>query len=113
MQEAADWLDKLGLGQYAQRFAENGIDFSVLCYLTDQDLKELGVSLGHRRKMLAVDFAIPPSCFAAAAMIIARLLCLGDARSGSRGLQSSPGTSTAGRCAPGFDFGRWASLPRR
>src|SRR5271170_4768540 len=26
---------------------------SVLPHLTDQDLKELGVSLGHRRKMLA------------------------------------------------------------
>ena len=39
-------------GQYAQRFAENDISFSVLPDLTDQDLKELGVSLGHRRKML-------------------------------------------------------------
>jgi hypothetical protein len=29
------------------------IDRSVFRYLTDQDLKELGVSLGHRRKMLA------------------------------------------------------------
>ena len=36
-----------------QRFAENGIDISVLRYLTDQDLKDIGVLLGHRRKMLA------------------------------------------------------------
>jgi len=28
VQEIADWLDKLGLGQYAQRFAENDIAFS-------------------------------------------------------------------------------------
>ena len=28
MQQVADWLEKLGLGQYAQRFAENDIDFS-------------------------------------------------------------------------------------
>jgi hypothetical protein len=28
MQQVADWLEKLGLGQYARRFAENGIDFS-------------------------------------------------------------------------------------
>src|SRR6202040_1483503 len=41
------------LGQYAQRFAENGIDVSVLHHLTDEDLKELGVPLGHRRKILA------------------------------------------------------------
>jgi SAM domain (Sterile alpha motif) len=46
-------LQKLGLGQYAQRFAENDIDASVLPHLTDQCLKELGVSLGHRLKILA------------------------------------------------------------
>ena len=53
MQQIADWLQKLGLGQYAQRFAENDINFAVLPHLTDQDLKELGVaSLGHRRQLL-------------------------------------------------------------
>ena len=52
MQQVADWLQKLGLGQYAQRFAENDISFSVLPDLTDQDLKEIGVSLGHRRQLL-------------------------------------------------------------
>jgi SAM (Sterile alpha motif) domain-containing protein len=30
MQQVSDWLEKLGLGQYAQRFAENDISFSVL-----------------------------------------------------------------------------------
>jgi class 3 adenylate cyclase/predicted ATPase len=53
MQQIADWLEKLGLGQYAQRFAENDIDASVLPHISDQDLKELGISLGHRRKLLA------------------------------------------------------------
>jgi class 3 adenylate cyclase len=52
MQQIADWLEKLGMSVYAQRFAESDIDTSVLRDLTDQDLKELGVSLGHRRKML-------------------------------------------------------------
>jgi hypothetical protein len=52
MQQTADWLERLGLGQYAQRFAENDISFSVLPDLTDQDLKEIGVSLGHRRQLL-------------------------------------------------------------
>ena len=52
MQVIADWLDKLGLGQYAQRFAENDISFSVLPDLTDQHLKEIGVSLGHRLQLL-------------------------------------------------------------
>ena len=52
MQQIADWLKKLGMSEYAQRFAENRIDFSVLADLTDQDLKDLGVVLGDRRKML-------------------------------------------------------------
>jgi class 3 adenylate cyclase len=52
MQQVADWLEKLGLGQYAQHFAENDISFSVLPDLTDQHLKEIGVSLGHRLQLL-------------------------------------------------------------
>ena len=52
MQQIADWLKTLGMSEYAERFAESDIDTSVLRDLTDQDLKELGVSLGHRRKML-------------------------------------------------------------
>jgi len=41
------------MSEYAERFAENGIDVSVLRFLTDQDLKDIGVLLGHRRKILA------------------------------------------------------------
>jgi len=52
MQQVSDWLEKLGLGQYAPRFAENDISFAVLPDLTDQDLKEIGVSLGHRRQLV-------------------------------------------------------------
>jgi class 3 adenylate cyclase/predicted ATPase len=52
MQEIVDWLKELGLEQYAQSFHENGIDLSVLPDLTDQHLKDLGVLLGHRLKML-------------------------------------------------------------
>ena len=47
MQQIADWLEKLGLSEYAQRFAENDIDFTILPDLTDQDLEKIGVaSLG-------------------------------------------------------------------
>ena len=52
MQQIADWLKKLGMPEYADRFAENRIDFSILRDLTDQDLRDLGVVLGDRRKML-------------------------------------------------------------
>ena len=52
MQAIADWLDQLGMSEYAQRFAESDIDIDVLSELTDQDFDRLGVSLGHRRRML-------------------------------------------------------------
>ncbi len=52
MQEITDWLAKLGLSRYVQLFDDNGIDFSVLPDITDQDLEKLGVLLGHRRKLL-------------------------------------------------------------
>ena len=53
MQQIANWLQNLGLGQYAQRFAENEINFAILADLTDQDIQEIGVtSLGHRRQLL-------------------------------------------------------------
>jgi SAM domain (Sterile alpha motif) len=53
MQQIADWLAKLGMSEYAERFAENGINVAALHHLTDQDLKDIGVLLGHRRVMLA------------------------------------------------------------
>ena len=52
MRTIAEWLASLGLSEYAQRFADNHIDVSVLPDLTDQDLTELGVPIGHRRKIL-------------------------------------------------------------
>ena len=40
------WLEGLGLGRYAEVFAENDIGPDVLPHLTEEHLKELGVSLG-------------------------------------------------------------------
>src|SRR5499427_4661178 len=49
----SEWLASLGMSEYAQHFADNSIDdVSILRDLTDQDLKDIGVPLGHRRKML-------------------------------------------------------------
>jgi class 3 adenylate cyclase/tetratricopeptide (TPR) repeat protein len=46
------WLEGIGLGQYAEVFARNDIDIGILPELSEDDLKELGLSLGHRRKLL-------------------------------------------------------------
>src|SRR3984957_13896354 len=49
----ADWLRALGLEQYEAAFRENGVSAEVLCHLTADDLKELGVAgVGHRRQLM-------------------------------------------------------------
>jgi class 3 adenylate cyclase len=49
----AAWLSGLGLEQYAELFRENDIDGEILCGMTAEDLKELGISsFGHRRRLL-------------------------------------------------------------
>ena len=51
--DVAAWLRGLGLEQYAQLFRDNDIDGEILCGMTAEDLKELGVSsFGHRRRLL-------------------------------------------------------------
>jgi hypothetical protein len=51
--DVGDWLRSLCLNQYEAVFRANEIDTDVLPELTDQHLKDLGVSLGHRLKICA------------------------------------------------------------
>jgi len=88
MQPIADWLEKLGMSEYAQQFVENDIDVSVLPHLTDQDLKELGISLGHRRKMLAAIAELTGSA--------------GPPLATPRPMRMTP----SGRCVPGWSWSR-------
>ena len=46
------WLRSLGIEQYETLFRENDIDVEVLSDLTDGDLEKIGVSLGHRKRLL-------------------------------------------------------------
>ncbi len=59
VEDIAQWLDSLGLGQYAQAFAENGVELQHLPHLTDDDLKELGLPLGPRRHLQAAIETLP------------------------------------------------------
>jgi class 3 adenylate cyclase len=52
MDSLEEWLASLGLEELARRFAAHDIDLAVLPHLTDADLEKIGVSLGHRRKIL-------------------------------------------------------------
>ena len=63
--QIAEWLDKLGLGQYAERFAQNAIDVGILPELMDEDFDKLGVLLGHRRKMLRAIADLDPAALIA------------------------------------------------
>jgi SAM domain (Sterile alpha motif) len=52
MLDVARWLAEQGLGNYADAFADNGIDGDIMPDLTDADLKELGLNLGDRKRLL-------------------------------------------------------------
>ena len=52
MADLAEWLAGLGLGKYATAFAEQEIDFDLLPLLTEADVRELGLPIGPRRKLL-------------------------------------------------------------
>ncbi len=53
MDELAHLLETLELQQYKATFAANDVDLDALRLLSEADLKELGLSLGHRRKLIA------------------------------------------------------------
>jgi hypothetical protein len=51
--DVAVWLRSLGLGKYEAVFREDEIDETVLPSLTEEHLKQLGVTaVGHRVKLL-------------------------------------------------------------
>lgn len=53
MQTIEVWLSQLGLGKYIEAFVENDVDLRALPHITEADLQGLGVSLGHRKIILA------------------------------------------------------------
>jgi class 3 adenylate cyclase len=59
--DIAPWLRSLGLGRYEQAFRDNDIDGEVLADLDEGDLEKLGVSLGHRKKLLKAIAALAAS----------------------------------------------------
>ncbi len=54
------WLEEHGLGQFAEVLSENDVDLDILPRLSDDDLKEMGLSLGHRRRLLTALREAPP-----------------------------------------------------
>ena len=58
MTDVGRWLDEIGLPQYAAVFAAEAIDAGVLPTLTDVELRDLGLPLGHRKRLLAAIAAL-------------------------------------------------------
>jgi class 3 adenylate cyclase/tetratricopeptide (TPR) repeat protein len=52
MSDLRDWLRGNNLEQYGDAFEANDIDLDILADLNDNDLAQLGVSLGNRRRLL-------------------------------------------------------------
>src|SRR5689334_3773568 len=46
------WLAEIGLGHHEGLFAANNIDFDVIRLVSDADLRELGLTLGDRKRLL-------------------------------------------------------------
>jgi class 3 adenylate cyclase/tetratricopeptide (TPR) repeat protein/ABC-type lipoprotein export system ATPase subunit len=61
MQTIEDWLGQLGLSKYMEAFVQNDVDLRALSHVTEADLRELGVSLGHRKIMLAAIGELQPA----------------------------------------------------
>lgn len=59
--EIGTWLGGLGLGQYEAVFRDNEIDAEVLPDLTERDLGQLGIPLGHRKRLLKAIAALSAS----------------------------------------------------
>jgi len=60
MSDIEQWLQQHGLGKYREVFADNDVGFDVLAHLTEEHLKELGVSLGDRLRLLKALGALDP-----------------------------------------------------
>ena len=58
--DVGEWLRNLGLGEYEAALRDNAIDEQVLRDLTAEDLKEIGATVGDRRKLLAGSRSWPP-----------------------------------------------------
>ena len=58
MSTVRSWLEGLGLSDYAEVFEANRIDVEVLPHLTEQDLADLGLPIGPRRKVIVAISAL-------------------------------------------------------
>ena len=85
MSDVGDWLAGLGLAKHIDLFTEHEVDLEVLADITDEDLREIGLPLGARKKVLkaTVALAAQVSESAAATDNTARKTRTGEAPNGA------------------------------
>ena len=85
MSDVGDWLAGLGLAKHIDLFTEHEVDLEVLADITDEDLREIGLPLGARKKVLkaTVALAAQVSESAAATDNTARKTSTGEAPKGA------------------------------
>lgn len=71
MPDIASWLARLGLDKYIEAFTANEVDFDALRHLTEDDLRELGLPVGPRRKVLAAISALDDDTMSPASSVSA------------------------------------------
>ena len=64
MSEVAAWLEQLGPAKYCAAFTENEVELSDLPHLTEDDLEEIGLPVGPRRRVMkaARGLGTPEAC---------------------------------------------------
>ena len=60
MNSFADWLREIGLERYTTVMAQNAIDFDVVRTLSDDELRELGLALGDRKRLRPLSRRVDP-----------------------------------------------------
>jgi len=60
-EDIKQWLNELGLGQYADTFARESLNFEHIRGLTESEMRELGLSMGHRKVLLKAIADLAPS----------------------------------------------------
>jgi class 3 adenylate cyclase/tetratricopeptide (TPR) repeat protein len=61
MTEIGTWLRTIQLGEHEELFVKNDIDLEIVTDLTESDLVTLGLSLGHRKRLLRAIRAMEPA----------------------------------------------------
>src|SRR3546814_13770274 len=61
MEDIDSWLTALGLEQYIEAFRKEELDLQGLVLLSEHDLKDIGLPLGQRKRLLNASASLHPT----------------------------------------------------